>query len=309
MKLFLLSILSFLFISASTLAISRLGKEEKNDVLGNSQEIEDLGASELPLLPTFTGKSPEPQLTANAIYVLDSQSQVTLYEKNPDLRVLPASTTKMVTALVSLDYFLPDEVIVVGNEVFVEGQKMGLVPGEKIMVEDLLYGLLVYSGNDAAEVLAKNYPGGRSSFVSAMNLKAKELNLENTSFYNPSGLDGNGHMTSARDLARVAIFGMKNSLFRKIVGTESTIVEDVDGNFRHKLVNLNELLGKEEGVLGVKTGWTESALENLVTYIEKDDKKIIIVVLGSQDRFGETKKLIDWVFENYEWKNVPEFSY
>ncbi len=308
MKLFLLSILAFFFIATSTLAITKFTPASARGAEEPAVSKESFENTPLPLLPVLTGSIPTPTFTAHSVLAVDVPSQVSLYEKDPDSRVLPASTTKIVTALVAMDYYLPAEILVVGNEAKIEGQKMGLVYGEQISVEDLLYGLLVFSANDAAEVLAKNYPGGRSSFVTAMNLKAKELNLFNTSFYNPSGLDGVGHVTSARDLVRVAKFAMDNPLFRKIVGTQEIVVEGNEGKFKHKLVNLNQLLGKEEGVLGIKTGWTEEARENLVTYVDRDGKKIIIVVLGSQDRFGETKKLLDWIFENYEWRKVSNYS-
>ena len=137
-----------------------------------------------------------------------------------------------------------------------------------------------------------------------MNLKAEELGLNNTFFDNPSGLDGEGHVTTARDLVRMSEVAMNRPLFREIVGTKEMIVKSEDKEISHKLVNINELIGKVEGVLGVKTGWTQNARENLVTYIERDDKRVIIVILGSQDRFGETEKLIDWTFNSYEWKKV-----
>ena len=97
---------------------------------------------------------------------------------------------------------------------------------------------------------------------------------------------------------------MKNPLFSQIVGTKEKVVESYDGKIKHKLVNINELVGKVEGVLGVKTGWTQDARENLVTYIERDGSRVMIVLLASQDRFGETRELIDWIFENYEWREV-----
>ncbi|KKR30586.1 hypothetical protein A2715_00175 [Candidatus Woesebacteria bacterium RIFCSPHIGHO2_01_FULL_39_32] len=304
MKLLLLSALSFFFIATSTLAITRFG------FIAPKKEIPKTKVSQkdenmiLPPIPVLVNKSSFPELSASASLVVDLPSGVTLYEKNPDNALLPASTTKIVTALVSMDYYHPDEVLTAGNEVAIDGQKMNLKLGEKITVRDLLYGLLVYSANDAAEVLAKNYPGGRASFVTSMNLKAKELYLENSSFYNPSGLDGVGHVTSARDLVRVSSVAMKNPTFREMVGTRQITVKSVDGKTSHRLFNINELLGQVDGVLGVKTGWTENAQENLVTYVEREDKKIMIAILGSQDRFGETKQLIDWIWESFEWKGL-----
>jgi D-alanyl-D-alanine carboxypeptidase len=117
-------------------------------------------------------------------------------------------------------------------------------------------------------------------------------------------LDENGHYSTAKDLVRVAEVAMKNPRFAEIVGTKEIVAKSVDGKNLHKLVNINALLGNVEGVLGVKTGWTENARENLVTYLERDNHKIMIALLGSQDRFGETKEIIDWIFRNYQWREV-----
>jgi D-alanyl-D-alanine carboxypeptidase (penicillin-binding protein 5/6) len=163
---------------------------------------------------------------------------------------------------------------------------------------------LIYSANDAAEVLAANYDGGREAFVQAMNEKANELNLINTHFENPTGFDGGRHFSTARDLIRVAIVAMQNPRFSNIVKQKEKVVASIDGAIKHKLISTNQLLSEVDGVKGVKTGWTENARENLVTYIERDGKRIMIALLGSQDRFGETKELISWIYNNYEWQEV-----
>lgn len=294
-NLLFLSLFSFVFIASSALAISK-GTEmylEKKAIVSKS----------FTPIPVLSEEAGFPVLSAQAALAVDLDAGTILYEKNPEKPLLPASTTKIVTALVAMDYYPMDAVIKVGR-VSIEGQKMGLIQGEEITVKSLLYGLLIYSANDAAEVLATNFPGGRDMFINVMNLKASELHLENTSFSNPSGLDGNGHHSTAKDLIRVAEVAMREPLFREMVAIEEKRVTSVDGTIEHRLVNINELLGEVEGVLGVKTGWTENARENLVTYIERDGKKIMIVLLSSQDRFGETEELINWIFDNYEWKEV-----
>lgn len=254
-------------------------------------------------IPTIKEKSSFPIVSAQAALAVDLNSGITLYEKDADKKLLPASTTKIITALVAMEYYPLDTIITVEN-VNVVGQKMNLIKGERISVNDLLYGLLVYSANDAAEVLAQNYLGGREGFIYAMNQKAKEFYLTNSYFSNPAGLDGNGHYSTARDLVRISWIAMKNPLFSTIVGTKEKTVTSEDGKIVHRLTNINKLLNEEEGILGVKTGWTEEARENLVTYVERDGKKVLIAVLGSQDRFGETTELISWIFNNYEWKEV-----
>ena len=291
--------LSFVFVASSALALSPFGTVVYQEISSA------VSKKEYPSVPVISKDATFPIFSAQGVLAVDLTSGVTLFEKDADKALLPASTTKIVTALVALNNFNKDDVIEIGN-ISIEGQKMGLKKGEKIKVSDLLYGLLVYSANDAAEALAQNYDGGRDAFVIAMNNIAKSLHLENTNFTNPSGLDGNGNhiVSTARDLIRVSTYAMKNSEFAKIVATKEITVKSADGKIAHKLTNVNELLGKVPGVLGVKTGWTENARENLVTYIERDNYKIMIAVLGSQDRFGETKELINWIFANYSWQEV-----
>jgi D-alanyl-D-alanine carboxypeptidase len=250
--------------------------------------------------PVLIDSNTNLMISARSALAVDLVSGKILYEKNSDQPLLPASTTKIITALVALDSYSPQEILTVGY-INIEGQKMGLVTGEKIRAEDLIYGLLVESANDAAEVLAANYPGGREMFVAAMNIKVKELGLTRSLFVNPSGLDQDGQITTASDLIKASTLAMENPLFSNVVATRQKTVTSVDEKFVHKLTNVNKLLGSVDGVLGVKTGFTEGAQENLVTYVNRDGKKVMFAVLGSSDRFGETKALINWVFGSYSW--------
>ncbi len=240
-------------------------------------------------------KLPSPTVSAKNIFIIDPLSQAVLLQKSADQSVFPASTTKMMTALVVLDNFSLDRVITVIQS-YPIGQHIGFKPGETLTVEQLLFALLVQSGNDAAEILAENFPGGRPAFIDAMNTKAAELNLIHTHFANPTGIDEPGHYSSAADLARLATVAMKNPEFARIVSTENTIVSN------HVLTNINELLGKVPGVLGVKTGFTDGAGQSLVTLVNRDNHPVILVVLGSLDRFGDSEKLINWVYSNYYWE-------
>lgn len=275
-------------------------------------------AKSFPGNPVLGTETSYPVISAQGALAVDLDSGVPLYEKNPDIKLLPASTTKIVTALVTLDSYQLDQVLTVPKGVSVDGQKMGLYVGEQMRVEDLLYGLLVYSANDAAMTLANSYPVSTESsvtsynaFVNAMNVKAKELSMTNSNFENPVGLDGSNQTSTARDLIRASEVAMRNPTFVKIVGTKSITIGDVTGKSKYYFKNINELLGTVQGVKGIKTGWTENARENLVTYVERDGHKIIIAILGSQDRFGETKELIDWIYTNYKWQEVslPSTSY
>ena len=246
-----------------------------------------------------------PYLSARSAIVVDLDSKALLYQKNPDLKLLPASTTKIITALIALEEYDLDDVVTV-NSVKVEGQTMELEFGEKITVENLLYGLLVQSGNDAAVALAQHYPGGEEEFIKAMNTKLKKLNLHDTQFQNPTGLDNYGHYTTVHDLSLLSAEALKNDTFKKIVNTPKITVTDTTREIEHELETINDLLGKIPGLKGIKTGWTELAGECLVTYTKRNSREIIVVVLGSQDRFGESETLIDWSFTNHQWATPPE---
>jgi D-alanyl-D-alanine carboxypeptidase (penicillin-binding protein 5/6) len=291
------SMLAFVLISTTTLLTLKLVQPKEQD-----QDLRVFSTKIYPPIPTIKDTASFPIISAQGALAVDLVTMMPLYEKNPDEKYLPASTTKIVTALVAMENYNNSDVFVVNGK-RVSGQNMGLVTGEKITVESLLEGLLIFSANDAAEVLAVNYPGGRDEFIAEMNNKAFELGLINTSFENPTGFDGGEHFTTSRDLIRVGIVAMDIAEFAEIVSQKEKTVESVDKVYVHKLTNTNKLLG-QDGVKGIKTGWTENARENLVTYIEKDNKKIMIAILGSQDRFGETKEIIDWIMDHYEWEDV-----
>lgn len=292
--------LSFILISTSALSMSSDLRSLVKQII---PERNTKAYSDLPILKE---NAKYPILSAQSVMVVDLESGVTLYEKDPNKALLPASTTKILTALVALDTYQPDQILKVGK-INVEGQKMGLFAGEEMKFIDLLNGLLIYSANDAAEVLARNHPGGRDLFIGLMNKKVKDLGLNNSHFTNPVGLDDGAQYSTTRDLVVVAKYAMQNPIFAEIVGTKEKTVKSVDGKISHKLTNINKLLGEVPGVKGVKTGWTENARENLVTYIERDNRKVMTVVLGSSDRFGETKELIEWVFNNYSWEEVKPY--
>ncbi|MCR4263687.1 MAG: D-alanyl-D-alanine carboxypeptidase [Candidatus Roizmanbacteria bacterium] len=254
--------------------------------------------------------SVDPLLTARAALVIDHASGTTLFAKNEDLPLWPASTTKIMTALVALDEYSPDEIVTVQNPVH-EGRIMNLLPGERIRVETLVESMLIHSANDAAYALADYHPQGREGFVSRMNQKASELNLVNTHFSDPAGFDDNKQYSTASDMAQLATVAFKNPLVFRSISTASITVSDVDYVTFHRLENVNELLGTVPGVAGGKTGWTENAKENLINITKRNGEEILTVVLGSDDRFGETKTLTDWIFTNFTWpgeeilKSVP----
>ncbi len=250
-------------------------------------------------LPISKRSSP-PEVSAQNIFIIDQKSQSVLFSKDADSRIYPASTTKMMTAIVAKDSFSPDALLTVSKS-YPEGQDIGLVSGEKVSLDNMLYALLVLSANDAAEVLAENYPGGRLVFIDQMNIKADKLHLQNTHFQNPTGFDEDGHYSSASDLARIAASLMSDDYLRRIVSAENAVIASADQAVVYPISNVNQLLGKVPGVLGVKTGWTDLAGESLVTLINRDGHEVIISLMGSSDRFSDNTKLIDWIYSNFVW--------
>lgn len=252
-------------------------------------------------IPPVGKNIPIPNFTARAVFVKDLATDTVLYQKDSNVSYPIASTTKIMTALVASEYFKQNSVLVVGNSANIPGSRVGLVYGEDLTFRSLLYGMLLNSGNDAAFALAENYPGGVLGFVSAMNKKVMELNLKNTRFDNPAGFDSPNHYSSAGDLTKITEEALKNATLTRIFATKETNIVSLNKKYTHQLLNLNRLLSDVKGVLGVKTGTTEGAKENLVTLIERDNHKVLLVILGSDDRFGETTKLINWTYSNFQW--------
>ena len=253
--------------------------------------------------PVNHTNTPAPYLSAKSVLVIDQNSKTILHQKNPDLKLPPASITKIMTALVALDTYDPNKAVTIKKPNNI-GQIMELEVGEEITIENLLYGLLVQSGNDAAYALADLHQDGQADFIKAMNQKAKQLNLNHTQYQNPAGIDSYGHYSTTHDIAILAATAMDNPTFKKIVGTKAITVTNTDNTIIHELETINELLGVVPGLKGVKTGWTELAGECLVTSTKRGTQEIITVVLGSQDRFGESTQLINWAFTNHQWTKV-----
>ena len=255
-------------------------------ILGTSTEI----VSDYPILKSNI----IPQISAEGVVVMDADSKVVLYEKNPNLRFSLASTTKIMTALTALEYFHPNDLLTV-KDAATEGVVLGLKVGQKITFENLLYALLLPSANDMAFTIAENY-GSVDSFVRKMNKNAVKFNLYNTHYQDPAGLQDDGDYTTPFDLARLSSFAIGNETFAKVVSTKEKTIVDADGNL-YPIKNLNKLLGFD-GVDGIKTGTTTGAGQVLVTSKKEGVHTIIIVIMGSQDRFADTQKLLFLVSGN-----------
>lgn len=258
--------------------------------------------SKKPILPIPYLKNPQllPELSAQGVYVIDLENFTPILKINEHNRFYPASTTKIITALVAYDIYRPDQIITVKKPIN-EGQIMNLVDGEKITVENLLYGILVHSANDAAYALAENY--GFEKFIFLMNKKAQQLKMKNTHFKNPAGLDDQNQYTTPFDLALASRQLLKNPYLSKIVSTKEITISDIDFKYFHQLKNVNKLLGEIAGVGGLKTGYTEEAGENLVSFYKNNNHQYLLVILKSEDRFTDTENIIQWIKTNIDYLN------
>lgn len=245
-----------------------------------------------------------PETAAKAALVLHGESGTVLYEENADEPLPIASTTKIMTALVVLEACALDETVEILPEYTdVEGSGMGFSAGETYTVEELLYGLMLASGNDAAVALACHTAGSVEAFADRMNEKAAALSLRQTHFENPHGLDAPGHQSTARELALLAAAAMENETFRTIVSTAEKTIGD------KTYVNHNRLLNTYPGAIGVKTGYTMAAGRILVSCARREDTELICVTISDLEDWDDHAALLDWAFDHYAWRVCRAAAY
>lgn len=238
------------------------------------------------------------EISAKSAIVLSADGRC-VYEKNADERRLIASTTKLMTALVAIELSRGDEVISVPDSCCgIEGTSIYLRPGQELRVDELLEGLLLASGNDAAEALACGLCGSEEAFVARMNAKAAELGLDNTAFANPHGLDAEGHYSTARDLARLMLVCMQNDRFAAVSAMRSCQLGE------NYYVNHNKLLERLSGCLGGKTGYTRAAGRCLVSCCERDGLRFVCVTLSDPDDWNDHIRLYEQAFAAWERRSV-----
>lgn len=253
-----------------------------------------IAAVALSMLPISAVADEEHELSAHSAIVLCADTGDVLFEKNADERMLIASITKIMTAIVVIENAdLNDEIVIKPEWSAIEGSSMYAVPGESYTVRELLYGMMLNSGNDAAAALACTLCGDESSFADKMNEKARELGLENTSFRNPHGLDDEGHYSTARDMARLTAYCMENESFKSIVSANCAVIKDVT------YYNHNRLLREYDGCIGVKTGYTIAAGRTLVSCAERGGMRLVCVTLNAPDDWNDHKYLLDKAFSDY----------
>ncbi len=285
------SILLFIF----PLVVLADDKEIENDY----EEIAEVISSDITKIP---------EINARHAVILDRCSKKVIYGKKETEKCKMASTTKIMTAIIVIENCALDDIVTVSEKsAGTGGSTIHLSKNDKITVHDLLYGLMLKSGNDAAVALAEHAGSSIEGFANLMNKKANELGLKSTHFSTPHGLDNKDHYTSAYDLAILADYALKNEIFSNIVKTKSYTIT-ING-YPRSLTNTNELLGNFEGIYGVKTGFTNGANRCLVTSCKRGDLDIICVVLGCDTKKYRTQdsiKLLNYVFSNYTVINVKD---
>jgi len=244
-------------------------------------------------------------LSAQSAILLDASSGRVLKEHNSYERLGMASTTKIMTAIVAIENASLDEIVTVSkNAGSTEGSSIWLSAGEKIKLNDLLYGLMLNSGNDSAVAIAEHISESVEKFVELMNNKVKELGLKSTNFTNPHGLSDDNHYTTAYDLAQITRYAMNNPKFCEIVSTVSKRIPWEDKAWDRSLVNHNKMLKLYDGVNGVKTGFTKATGRCLVTSAERDGLKLIAVTLNAPDDWNDHTELLNYGFDNYKNKKI-----
>ena len=296
-KVFIVICILTLTTKVYTVYADDVDNEEEN--ISNYEDIEDVSTSNV---------KENLKINSNRYVVFDRNSKRVLYGKNENVKGAMASTTKIMTSIVVIENAKLDDIVTISKKASsVGGSRLKLNAGDKVSVKDLLYGLMLRSGNDAAIALAEHVGGDVNSFIVFMNEKAKKLGLLNTHFVTPHGLDNEEHYTTAVELARITDYALENELFRTIVGTNTTDIH-INGQTR-EIRNTNELLGVLDGVVGVKTGFTNKAGRCLVTETKRKDMDIITVVLGAntkKDRTRDSINLINYIFSKYKMVNIKE---
>ncbi len=241
--------------------------------------------------------------SAHGACLIELTTQKVLYASSAHVKLPMASTTKVMTALLAIEHGNLDDLVETPAEAYaVEGSSIYLEQGEKLSLRDLIYGLMLSSGNDAAVSIAVHIGGSVEGFAGLMNAKARELGAMNTHFVTPNGLNDENHYTTAYDLSLICARAMNNSIFRTVVGTQYH--RTATGNVQRTFKNKNKLLWQYEGGAGIKTGYTRVAGKCLAFAAERDNMTLVGVVLGCPDMFNEAQAMLDYGFDNYSMQLI-----
>ena len=250
--------------------------------------------------------------SAKSMVVMETLGGKILYSKNENEKLPMASTTKIVTAITVIEHCenLDMLVTVPKSATLVEGSSIYLRTGEKLSIRDLLYGLMLQSGNDAAETLALSIAGSKEAFAILMNQTAQKAGALNSNFVTPHGLDKSDHYTTALDLAKITAYALKNEDFKQIVSTKSHQIKATEHNTARTLINKNKLLSSLEGCIGVKTGYTKKSGRCLVSACERDGMQVVCVVLNCAPMFEESFDLIQQAYKEYKRFDImPSYKF
>jgi len=249
----------------------------------------------------------KPEITAKSAIVIEASTGKVLYAKGAEERRYPASTTKMMTLIVALEQgHLDDLVTASARAASTEGSSLWLTEGEKLKMLDLLYGIMLVSGNDATVAVAEHISGSVEKFSKVMTEKAHAIGALNTNFTNPNGLPDPNHYSTAHDLARIAAYGYKNPLFTQIVSTQHKVIPWPGKDHDRDLYNENKIIWFYEGGNGVKTGYTDAAGRCLVSGAKRNDIQLVAVVLDSEHLWEDSMALLDYGFSQV--KMMPLFK-
>jgi D-alanyl-D-alanine carboxypeptidase (penicillin-binding protein 5/6) len=256
------------------------------------------------LLPAkASGAAEKPYCSAVAAILMETATGEILYAKNPDTKRPPASTTKILTAILALELADEQEVVTVSRRAaYTEGATIGLRPGIRMTLGALVRGALIASGNDTTVAIAEHLAGSQENFTLLMDRKACLLGAKHSRFINPNGLTAPNHCSTARDLALIAAYAMQNPIFGSIVATKEAIISATDG--RRYLQNTNSLLWDYKGANGVKTGTTNAAGQCLVASAMREGRQLLSVVLGSGDRWSDSARLLDYGFQEFYLETI-----
>lgn len=244
-------------------------------------------------------------VSASSAVLMVAETGEVVFEKNAHQRKGMASTTKIMTALLTAECATPDKVVVTTAEmVNVEGTSMGLKPGDKVSYHDLIYGMLLASGNDAANTAAISIDGSLASFAKRMNRRAAEIGMKNTNFVTPSGLDAENHYSTAYDMALLGCCAVKNSVFLEACSTYSAKLCYGNDPYTRYLTNHNKLLKSFDGTIGIKTGFTKKSGRCLVSAVVRNGVTLVCVTLNAPDDWNDHKKLFEYGFERVTVKNI-----
>ncbi len=247
---------------------------------------------------------------STAEIIMDANSKRILHSKNINEKKYMASTTKILTAITVIEHCNISSIITVDKKTTgIEGSSIYLKEGEKLSVKDLLFGLMLRSGNDCAETLARYVSGSNEEFATLMNNTAKKIGANNSNFVNPHGLHDDNHYTTAYDLALISSYAMKNPVFREIVSTKKTKIPNDKNEYDRVLINKNKMLTTFDGANGIKTGFTKKAGRCLVTSCVRDGLELICVVLNCPPMFERSKELLSQSYENYKNYKLVESDY